>query len=226
MLIQKGLAIVRTEFQVNKVEKQCPSRCHLISMQTTRGPEYPRTVEVYRQRRDRMATAEYKQELRVYTEAVLHDPISGLDWKQLLDWEHRHLEYTRGELPKPRAEMPIDIVAQAKGRCGEFALLYNGLLLANGYQTRILIDCSVLQDKSKKVAGDHVWNEILCGGTWIHVDPTEKRVNCPSMYALDWDKDVNLVYAIAQEGILDVTANYRNQMKGQSGATLDDDKKP
>ncbi|MGD0495823.1 MAG: transglutaminase domain-containing protein [Candidatus Bathyarchaeia archaeon] len=171
--------------------------------------EYPGIVKVYRQRFDRMATPEYKQELRIHAEAVLHDPVRGLDWKQLLNWEHRHLEYTKEELPKPRAEMPIDIIVQAKGRCGEFALLYNGLLLANGYQTRVVIDCSVLQDKSRKVAGDHVWNEILSERIWMHVDPTEKRINCPSMYAMEWSKDVNLVYAIAEKQILDVTENYR-----------------
>ena len=184
---------------------------YVICMRETRGSTYPSIVKVYRQRYDRMATAEYKQELSNYTKAVLHDPIKGLDWKQLLDWEHRHFVYTRGELPKPRAEMPIDIILQAKGMCGEFALLYNGLLLANGYRSRIVIDCSTLKDKSKRVAGDHVWNEILTDGAWTHVDPTEKRINQPSMYALEWHKDVNLVYAIEEKEILDVTENYRSK---------------
>jgi hypothetical protein len=178
-------------------------------MQRIPEPEYPAIVKVYRQRFDRMATLEYKRQLRIYAEAVLRDPIDDLDWKHLLNWEHRHLEYTKEELPTPRAEMPIDIIVQAKGRCGEFALLYNGLLLATGYQSRIVIDCSVLQERSKKVAGDHVWNEILIESIWMHVDPTEKRINCPSMYALEWTKDVNMVYAIAQKQILDVTENYR-----------------
>jgi hypothetical protein len=182
---------------------------YVTSVQKIPEPQYPRIVNVYRQRFDRMSTPEYKRKLRIYTEAVLHDSIEGLDWKQLLNWEHRHLEYTKEELPKPRAEMPIDIIVQAKGRCGEFALLYNGLLLANSYKTRLVIDCSVLQDKSKNVAGDHVWNEILSENIWMHVDPTEKRVNCPSMYVLEWSKDVNLVYAIAEEQILNVTENYR-----------------
>jgi hypothetical protein len=177
-------------------------------MQRIPEPDCPGIVKIYGQRFDRMATLECKQELRIYGEVVLRDPIDNLDWKQLLNWEHRHLEYTKEELPKPRAEMPIDIIVQAKGRCGEFALLYNGLLLANSIQTRIVIDCSVLQDKSKKVAGDHVWNEILSESVWMHVDPTEKRINCPSMYALEWCKDVNLVYAIAEKQILDVTENY------------------
>jgi hypothetical protein len=181
----------------------------VICMAETFGPPYPPIIAVYRKRYDKMATTEYKQHLTNYTKAVLHDPIEGLDWKQLLDWEHRHFKYTKGELPKPRAEMPIDIIVQAKGMCGEFALLYNGLLLANGYQSRIVIDCSTLKDMSKRVAGDHVWDEILIDDAWVHVDPTEKRINQPSMYALEWRKDVNLVYAISEKEILDVTENYR-----------------
>ena len=173
---------------------------------------YPSIVEIYKQRYDKMAKAKHKMELCNLSETVLHDPIKGLDWKQLLDWEHRHLEYTKAELPKPRAEMPVDIVLQAKGRCGEFALLYNGLLQANCYRARILIDCSTLQDKSKKAAGDHVWNEILIEGAWLHVDPTEKRIDQPLMYALEWSKDVNMVYAITEKEILDVTKDYRPQV--------------
>ena len=87
-------------------------------------------------------------------------------------------------------------------------MLYNGLLVANGYQTRLVIDCSTLQDKSKKVAGDHVWVEVLIDGAWVHVDPTEKRIDQPLMYVLEWDKDVNLVYAISREATVDVTTAY------------------
>jgi transglutaminase/protease-like cytokinesis protein 3 len=104
--------------------------------------------------------------------------------------------------------MPIDIIKQSKGRCGEFALLYNGLLLANAYTCRIIIDCSTLHNQSKSAAGDHVWNDIRVDGGWMHVDPTEKRVNQPMMYATEWNKDVNLVYAIAKRGISEVTKSY------------------
>jgi hypothetical protein len=172
---------------------------------------YPSIVNTYRQRYDRMATQEYRRQLIDHARFILHDPIDGLNWKQLLDWEHRHFKYTKGELPKPKAELPIDIIVQAKGRCGEFSLLYNGLLLANGYQTRLVIDCSILQDKSKKVAGDHVWVEVLVDGAWVHVDPTEKRINQPLMYVLEWDKDVNLVFAISKEDIVDATKTYMVQ---------------
>jgi hypothetical protein len=185
----------------------------MIDLRASPEPPYPAIVKVYRQRYDRMATRDYREELRNYAEKALHDPIKNLNWKKLLQWEHRHLEYTKGELPKPRAELPIDIIAQAKGRCGEFALLYNGLLLANNYETRIVLDCSKLKDKSKKAAGDHVWNEIVINNLLTHVDPTDRRINQPLMYLLEWKKDVNLVYAIAEKEILEVTKNYNSQQQ-------------
>jgi len=177
-------------------------------MSETNKSEHPSIVNVYRQRYDRMAEPEYKRKLKHYARAALNDPIECLNWKELLNWEHRHFEYTRGELPKPRAELPIDIIKQAKGRCGEFALLYNGLLLANAYNCRILIDCSTLRDKCKAAAGDHVWNEVCVDSAWTHVDPTERRINQPLMYAQEWHKDVNLVYAITRKQVLEVTQTY------------------
>jgi hypothetical protein len=181
----------------------------MVSMSKTCESAYPKVVNVYSERYNKMAKSEYLRDFKQSAKAALKDPIEGLDWKALLNWEHRHLEYTRGELPKPRAEMPIDIIKQAKGRCGEFVLLYNGLLLANAYKCRIVIDCSALHDKSKAAAGDHVWNEILLNGGWMHVDPTERRINQPLMYAQEWNKDVNLVYAIGKRGISEVTETYR-----------------
>jgi hypothetical protein len=172
---------------------------------------YPKIVNIYRQRFDRMAEPAYLREFLNYTKTVLHDPIEGLDWRKLLEWEHHHFKYTKRRLPKVRAEMPVEILLQREGRCGEFALLYNGLLLVNSYTCRLVIDCSTLKDTSKKSAGDHVWNEIFTSGTWLHVDPTEKRIDEKSMYATEWNKDVNLIYAISRSGIMDVTESYRVQ---------------
>lgn len=170
---------------------------------------YPKVVNIYKQRFDRMVEPAYLQEFSKYAKNVLHDPLEGLDWLDLLEWEHRHFKYTKGQLPKLRAEMPMEILLQKEGRCGEFALLYNGLLLANSYACRLIIDCSILKDKAKKISGDHVWNEVFTSNTWLHVDPTEKRTNKKSMYAAEWNKDVNLVYAITSDGMLDVTESYR-----------------
>jgi transglutaminase-like putative cysteine protease len=172
---------------------------------------YPSIVKAYKKRYAEMARQKYRQKLTSYARFVLRDSFEGLDWKQLLDWLHRHLEYTKGELPKPRAELPIDIIVQSKGRCGEFALLYNGLLLANGFRSRLVVDCSTLRDKSKKIAGDHVWVEILIDSGWVHVDPTTRRVNEPLMYVLEWKKDVNLVYAVTDRRIVNVTETYQSK---------------
>jgi hypothetical protein len=155
-----------------------------------------------------MATIDYGEKLRKYAKNELHDSIEGLDWKQLLEWEHRHLQYMKGELPRPRAELPIDIILQTKGRCGEFVLLYNGLVLANKYKSRIVIDCSELKDNSRSAAGYHVWNEILVNKKWLHVDPTDRRIDQPGMYIREWNKDVNAVFAIEENEILDVTDKY------------------
>lgn len=177
-------------------------------MQATPEPSYPTIVGVYRQRYDTMATIDYIEKLRKYAKNELHDSIEGLDWKQLLEWEHRHLQYMKGELPRSRAELPIDIILQTKGRCGEFALLFNGLVLANKYKSRIVIDCSELKDNSRSAAGDHVWNEILVNEKWLHVDPTDRRIDQPGMYIREWNKDVNAVFAIEENEILDVTDKY------------------
>ena len=202
-------------YLISKPQKQHQSHsiC-LINMTDTSFATYPKIVMIYKQRYDAMAQHDHIQELINYTKTVLHDSIENLNWTQLLDWEHRHFKYTKGKIPKPRAEMPINILQQAKGRCGEFALLYNGLLLANSYQTRLVVDCSSPKDKARAAAGDHVWVELLIDNEWVHVDPTEKRIKHPLMYALEWNKDVNLVYAITDTKILKVTETYqpKNEM--------------
>jgi hypothetical protein len=198
---------------------------------------YPAIVMQYKMRYNQMATSEYLEQLRGfangsliitgytqegdYLELSLNDSIAGLNYSQLLDWEHRHLMYYGYEL-QTRPELPIEILTTnllitedgfiALGRCGEFALLYNGLLLANGYRSRIIVDCSMLMNASKKGgAGDHVWSEIYINDIWIHCDPTEQKINQPDMYANPdrWNKDVNLVYAIEGNIITDVTETYR-----------------
>jgi hypothetical protein len=176
----------------------------------------PSIVNAYMRFYRKMATQKYKTDLLVFARSELKHPIEGLDWKQLLDWEHKHIRYTKEKPPKPRARLPIDIIRQAKGLCGEFTLLYNGLLLANNYQTRMVLDCSSLRDKTKKVAGDHVWVEVFLDDAWVHVDPTERRINKPSMYALEWNKDVNLVYAVTEKEIVDVTKTYKPEDRARS----------
>jgi hypothetical protein len=217
---------------------------------------YPAIVMVYKYRYDQMAELTYLEQLKIYTKDTLYDSIEGLNYSQLLKWEHRHLTYWSGEL-QVRPEMPIEILTTnllgtllvkdftfriavycnqtgsytiylndgettndvipyswrwsgyALGRCGEFALLYNGLLLANGYRSRIVVDCSI--ETNDRITGDHVWNEVWINSTWVHIDPTESIINSPDMYSNPdkWNKNVNLVYSIEGNEIIDLTNKYR-----------------
>lgn len=166
---------------------------------------YPRVVSVYQYRYGQMATAEYKQKLINYTKFELGDSIEGLNWKELLEWEHKYLIY---DLALPyRAELPIDILNLGEGRCGEFSLLYTGLLLANDYECRLIIDCSVMEDEDSK-AGDHVFVQIWLNSSWLHVDPTSNIINNPYIYATNWGKDINCIYAITDKEVVDITKDF------------------
>jgi len=197
---------------------------------------YPAIVNLYKMRYNQMSTSDYLEKLRAFAngslvlvgtdqsgnslELSINDSLTGLNYSQLLNWEHRHLMYWTGEL-QVRPEMPIEILTTniiiqgqdfiALGRCGEFSLLYNGLLLANGYRSRIVVDCSISTDGRK--ADDHVWVEIYLpeNDTWLHCDPTEKIFNQPDMYGnpAKWNKCVNLVYGIEGNEIVNLTEKYQ-----------------
>lgn len=172
-------------------------------------------IEDYKYRYEQMSKPEYLQALRDFCTNELHDSIENLNYSELVAWEHKYLRYTPNQFT--RRELPIDILQLyitdgiAFGRCGEFALCYNGLCLANGYKTRLVLDES--KATGNKLAGDHLWVEIEINGTWTHVDPTESRFNDPKMYVKDWNKEINNVVAITKDDsgkiiTLDVTKNY------------------
>ncbi|TET26075.1 MAG: transglutaminase domain-containing protein [Candidatus Bathyarchaeum sp.] len=169
-------------------------------------PVYPKSILVYRYRYQQMMSMEMKKELINFTNQF--HPITERNYIELLEWEHIYLKYTEYAL-NFRPELPIPIIIQGKGRCGEFALLYTGLLLANDIDCRLVVDCSVLWNQSKKAAGDHMWVEVLVQDKWLHVDPTENKIDQPKLYSNNWNKDVNLVYAIHGDNIIDVTETYR-----------------
>lgn len=119
------------------------------------------------------------------------------NYSELLIWEHERLIYTNERIE--RHQDPFQIIEYGKGRCEEFAILYVGLCIAHGYQSRLVVD----------VYGDHVWAEVYLHGRWVHVDPTEKIIDDPYMYERDWKKDVILVYAFEYGKVEDVTINYK-----------------
>jgi hypothetical protein len=192
---------------------------------------------------DSMYKQDYQLQLLQYIDNTLRDPITGLNYTQLVAWEHKYLKHipTNDSSLTDRRSMPIDILnrigdgtyrtsptQKSMGRCGEFALLYTGLCIANGYMVKLIVDDSSWINQSKTGgAGDHVWDEVFdvnadywVNGAhfiekWVHVDPTEARFDDPKMYVRDWNKDVNLVYAISVDystGQIvsnDITAKYQ-----------------
>jgi transglutaminase-like putative cysteine protease len=117
---------------------------------------------------------------------------------ELLDWIHEKVSWSDNEME--RHSDPLEILAYGKGRCGEFSILFTALCLANGYRARLILDMT-----------DHVWTEVWeeAENRWVHVDPSEKRVDDPLMYERDWKKSLSNVYAFENGKMEDVTSSYK-----------------
>jgi len=118
--------------------------------------------------------------------------------KELLNWVHARLKWSKGNIV--RYNEPLKILAYGKGRCSEFSVLFTALCLAHNYRARIILDMS-----------DHVWTEVWDDKQkrWVHVDPSEKKIDDPKMYERDWKKNLKEVYAFENGHIENVTANYK-----------------
>jgi hypothetical protein len=117
---------------------------------------------------------------------------------ELLEWLHETVEWSKGEII--RHNDPIEILAYGKGRCGEFSILFTALCLAHNYRARLILDMS-----------DHVWTEIWNEkqSRWVHVDPSEKRIDDPQMYERDWKKRLKEIYAFENGNLENVTKRYK-----------------
>lgn len=117
---------------------------------------------------------------------------------ELLDWIHERVKFDKGNIA--RHNDPKGILAYGRGRCGEFSVLFTALCLAHDYRARLILDVS-----------DHVWTEVWDGGQkrWVHVDPSEKRIDDPFMYERDWKKTLREIYAFEDGKVENVTRNYK-----------------
>lgn len=117
---------------------------------------------------------------------------------ELLDWLHVRLKWSKGNIV--RYNDPLKILAYGKGRCSEFSVLFTALCLAHNYRARLILDMT-----------DHVWTEVWDNKQkrWVHVDPSEKKIDDPKMYERAWKKNLKEVYAFENGHIENVTANYK-----------------
>jgi hypothetical protein len=150
-----------------------------------------KAFEKYRELSKRLASQELHSELMSFFER-------RYTLAELLEWLHTKLKWTEGDIV--RHNEPLEIIAFGKGRCGEFSILYTALCLAHSYRARLILNM-----------GDHVWTEIWDNKQerWIHVDPSEKRVDDPLMYERDWKKNLTEIYAFENGKVENVTQNYK-----------------
>lgn len=155
-------------------------------------PAVPRScIEKYRHFSQKLANPNDLAELRNLFEREYSPP-------ELLEWLHRKVKWSKGNIK--RHNDPIEILAYEKGKCGEFSILFTALCLAHNYRARLILDMS-----------DHVWTEIWNEKErkWVHVDPSEKRIDDPKMYERDWKKHLKKVYAFENGNMENVTRRYK-----------------
>lgn len=148
-------------------------------------------VALYRRASERMCNDSLMNQLR-----VLFDRRQTL--QELLEWTHCRVKFNKDSIE--RHEDPIAIIKYGQGRCREFSILFTALCLANGYKARLVLDLS-----------DHAWTEVWSDESrkWIHVDPSERKMDDPKMYERDWGKDLKRVYAFENGAAKNVTTFYK-----------------
>jgi transglutaminase-like putative cysteine protease len=123
----------------------------------------------------------------------------------LFDWEHSYIEWVPEGEKFDRTNDPVEILANGKGRCGEFSILYVSACLSLGYEARLVVSVRPIIH-----GGLHVWAEVMYDGSWVHVDPTDQIWNNPSRYKSWWGeigKDA-LIFVFEDGKVEEITSNY------------------
>jgi len=151
----------------------------------------PKSIEKYRKLSKKLTDTSLLLELRKLFQRKY-------TLTELLEWLHGKVKWSKGEIT--RHNDPIEILAYGKGRCGEFSILFTALCLAHNYRARLILDMS-----------DHVWTEVWNEkeNRWVHVDPSEKRIDDPLMYERAWKKCLREIYAFENGNLENVTKRYR-----------------
>jgi len=151
----------------------------------------PKSLEHYRKLSIKLANPSTLRQLRSLFERKY-------SLKELLNWMHARLKWSKGKIV--RHNDPLEILAYGKGRCSEFSVLFTALCLAHNYRARLILDMS-----------DHVWTEVWDNKQkrWVHVDPSQKKIDDPKMYERDWKKNLKEVYALENGSVENVTETYK-----------------
>ncbi len=117
---------------------------------------------------------------------------------ELLEWVHTMVKFNKSDIL--RHNDPFEIIQYGQGKCREFSVLFTAVCLANCYRARLILDMS-----------DHAWTEVRDTklNKWVHVDPSEKKIDDPKMYERDWKKNLTEVYAFENGKMENVTRTYK-----------------
>lgn len=154
-------------------------------------PRSSEIIKLYRKLSEEVADPQ----LQLRLQEMFRDRLSV---SELLEWVHSKVKFNKGNID--RHNDPLDIIQYGQGKCREFSVLFAASCLANGHRVRLILDLS-----------DHAWVEVWDRRLerWIHVDPSERRVDDPEMYERDWKKKLKEVYAFEKGRIENVTGNYK-----------------
>jgi len=177
--------------------------------------KYPPNVRHYQKIMREICTEEYKEALLTeYPELETNMTIESL-----LSWLHGQMKYPETNLEKEiltnfrrtniNHEDPITIINFGLGRCGEFSIAFTAILYTQDYcDVRMVMDLSPDSSENDVKDGDHVWVEFYIFA-WVHIDPTEARINDPLTYERDWKKILTEVWSVEPNYCERIEENYQ-----------------
>ncbi len=122
----------------------------------------------------------------------------------LFAWEKSHMTFTQD--PNGFYEDPLQIMANGKGICVQWSIVYVSACLSLGYPSRLV----VAADTSWNFI--HTWAEDFVNGTWVPVDPSDAAWNMPWRYqSWEWGSYLGSgvsIFAFEDGRFQDVTATY------------------
>ncbi len=121
----------------------------------------------------------------------------GLFASAVAKWVYTYMKWDDSPA-LPRYTDILQILKYKRGRCGEYANLFTGMLIAGKVEARLIFDFS-----------DHVWTEIKYGDKWIPLDCTLANPEVGQFFRDD--KPLSYILAFTSSRVEDVTKNYTEQ---------------
>jgi hypothetical protein len=96
------------------------------------------------------------------------------------------------------------------GRCGEFAKVFGLFARSLGYGVRLVLG---IFDRTDSIFGadyDHLWNEVMVDGRWVHIDTTVPggSYNQPDQYQRMDGLELTAVYGVSHDSVLELSHDY------------------